>query len=188
VGDRQALVAALGRGEEGAAAALFHEYAPMVERTIGRILGVDDELPDATQEAFLRALRSVGRLRDPQALADWLLQIAVCTATDWVRRRQRRRWLRLVDPAEIDPPPGNAVDHAGREALRAAYAVLGRMPVEERAVFALRYIEGMDLARLARASDCSLATVKRRLGRATGRFQRLARREPALLPWLEAGT
>jgi RNA polymerase sigma-70 factor, ECF subfamily len=186
VGDRRALVLALGRGDEGAAAALFHEYAPLVERTIGRILGVDDDLPDATQEVFMRALRSVPRLRDPEALTDWLLQITVCTATDWVRRRQRRRWLLFFDPSQLEHPRAQESSEMDREALRATYRVLDRMNVEERMVFALRFIDGMELGSLARASGCSLATIKRRLGRATARFQSLAKREPALAIWVGA--
>lgn len=183
-GDRAALVAALGRGDEGAAAALFHEYAPLVERTIGRILGVDDDLADARQEVFLRALRSVQRMRDPQALTDWLLQITVCTAVDWIRKRKRRRWLLFVEAGERGQEPSFSVDETGRAALRATYRVLDRMSIEERTVFALRHIDGMELTQVATACSCSLATMKRRLSRADARFELLARREPALLLWL----
>jgi len=181
-GDRSAFVAALRRGDEGAAAALFHEYSPLVERTIGRILNVNEDLPDATQEAFLRAIRSVHRLREPQALTDWLLQIAVCTAVDWVRKRRRRRWLTFVDPVEV-PEQSSGFDEAGRDVVRATYRVLERMSVEERTVFALRHIDGMELTQLATVCKCSLATIKRRLVRADARFEALTQHEPALLAW-----
>jgi RNA polymerase sigma-70 factor (ECF subfamily) len=183
-GDRAALVAGLRRSDEGAAVAFFHEFAPLVERTLGRLVGVDADLPDATQEVFLRALRSMHRLRDPQALTDWLLQITVCTATDWVRRRQRRRWLVFFDPAQLQSPSTPGPDEVSREALRATYRALDRLSADDRMVFALRYIEGMELTQVADACMCSLATVKRRLTRASDRFQALARSEPALTPWL----
>ena len=96
--DRAALVLGLARRDERAAAAFFKEFSPLVERTIGRIIGFGDDLPDATQEAFLRAMRALERLRDPQALVDWLLQIAVRTAVDVLRRRKRRS-------ARSDSPP-----------------------------------------------------------------------------------
>ncbi len=183
VGDRAALVSALCRGDEGAAAALFHEYVPLVERIVGRVLGVDAELPDVTQDVFVRALGSVHRLRDPQALTDWLMQIAICTATDCVRRRQRRRWLRFVDPAELETPEPTGVDHPAREALSVTYRILDRFPIEERTVFVLRFMEGYGLEQVALSCGCSLATAKRRLQRASARFQNLARREPALRPF-----
>jgi RNA polymerase sigma-70 factor (ECF subfamily) len=183
-GDRAALVAALRRGEEGAAAALFHEYGSLVERTVGRILGVDADLPDVTQDVFFRALRSMHRVRDPQALTEWLLQIAVYTATDWIRKRKRLRWLVFFDPAEVPATQSSSIDEAGRDALRATYRVLDRMGVEERTAFALRHIDGMELKQVATACDCSLATIKRRLGRANEEFRSFAKNEPALLPWL----
>jgi len=184
--DRKALIVALKLRDPSAAEAFFREFEPLVERTISRILGHDDELGDATQEAFLRAIRSLERLRDPQALVDWLIQIAVCTATDFLRRKRRRRWLLFVGAAPTEGPVALERDESGREALRATYRVLDRMNPEERTVFALRFIEGMGIDALANAHDCSRSTVKRRLIRATTRFRTLARKESALVPWLDA--
>ncbi len=183
-GDRRTWVRALIRGDEGAAAAFFNEYESLVERTIARILGADADLADATQETFIRALRSIHRLRDPQAMTEWLLQIAVCTAADWVRRRQRRNWLTFRDPVEMLNSPAATVDAADREALRATYAILDKLSIEERTVFALRVIDGMELKEVASACACSLATVKRRIARAEARFVKLARMAPCLSPWI----
>jgi RNA polymerase sigma-70 factor (ECF subfamily) len=90
----------------------------------------------------------------------------------------------FLDPAEIDSPATPGADDVSREALRATYRVLDRLNAEDRMVFALRYIEGLELTQVASACDCSLATVKRRLTRASDRFQALAKREPALAPWI----
>jgi RNA polymerase sigma-70 factor, ECF subfamily len=182
--DRHALVSALKGGDEAAAAAFFREFEPLVARTIGRILGYDDELGDATQEAFLRAVRSLRSLRDPQALVDWLIQISVCTATDFLRRRRRRRWLTFVGRGSFDEPAAEGIDEVGREAVRAAYRVLDRMRPEDRTVFALRFIGGMDVDTLANAHDCSRSTIKRRLAHAAARFRVLARREAVLAIWV----
>lgn len=184
VEDRHALVAALKGRDESAAAAFFREFEPLVERTIGRILGYDDELGDATQETFLRAVRSLHRLREPQALVDWLIQISVYTATDLLRRRARRRWLMFVGTAPSEHP-AVAADDAAREAVRATYRVLDRMRPDERTVFALRFIDGMEIDSLANAVDCSRSTVKRRLARAVSRFRILARGEAVLASWVE---
>lgn len=183
-GDDHALLRALERGDRGAAAALFDRYAALVERTIARLLGADSELADSVQEAFIRVLRSVHRVRDPQALPEWIIRIAVCTAADCLRRRKRRRWL-LFGPASTEPSV--ELDADGREALRATYAVLDQLSIEDRMVFALRIIDGMELRQVAAACDCSLATVKRRLERAEERFTRLARKHPALGSWMHDG-
>ena len=184
VGERGAWVKALARGDEGAAVTFFDEYVALVERTISRIVGLDADIADATQDVFMRCLQSVHRLKDPQAMTQWVIQIAVYTAADWVRRRNRRRWLTFYDPVDIAKYPLVSADSASRDALRATYLVLDQLTVEERAVFALRFIEGMELREVASACKCSLATVKRRLGRAEVRFEAIARNYPVLMPWL----
>jgi RNA polymerase sigma-70 factor (ECF subfamily) len=185
-GDDHALLRAFGRGDRGAAAALFDRYAALVERTIARILGADSELADAIQEAFVRMLHSAHAIRDPQALPEWVIRVAVRTAVDTLRRRRRRRWL-MLDPTESIEPDGVEADLEGREALQATYAILDRLPIDERTVFALRYLEGMELRQVAAACECSLATVKRRIERAEARFVLLARRHPALQAWMADG-
>ncbi len=75
-----------------------------------------------------------------------------------------------------------------RESLRVTYAVLDRLGVDERIAFALRFIEGLELAEIAAACGVSFNTVRRRLARAEKRFLALAQREPALHEWLEGGT
>lgn len=185
-GDDHALLRALTRGDQGAAAALFDRYSGLVERTIARVLGVDSELPDAVQEAFERVLRSVHGVRDPQALPGWVIRIAVCTAADFLRRRRRRRWL-LLEPTYEREVETTEADLDGREALAATYAVLDQLSIEDRTVFALRIIDGMELQGVADACDCSLATIKRRLERALARFALLARKHPSLDPWLRDG-
>ena len=186
VGDDHALLAAFKRGDRGAAAALFDRYAELVGRTIARILGTSSDLSDVVQEAFVRMLRSAHLVRDPQALPEWVIRVAVCTAADELRARKRRRWLLLEPPSDAEPV-GTSADVEGREAVRATYAVLDELSVEERTAFTLRFIDGMDLQRVAASCDCSLATIKRRLERAEARFRALARRHAVLAGWLSQG-
>ncbi|MEZ4313044.1 MAG: sigma-70 region 4 domain-containing protein [Polyangiaceae bacterium] len=81
-----------------------------------------------------------------------------------------------------------AADKEVRGALEATYAVLGELPADERIAFALRFIEGMELTEVAASCGVSLATIKRRIGRAEGRFVEKARRHPILAGRVEGGT
>lgn len=190
--DDYALIAGIRRGDPAAAAALYDQYRALVERTLVRILGFDSELSDTVQETFIRALASTRLLRDPQALPSWMIRISVCTASDLIRRRRRGRLLfhLFSEPAEVD----EAVDAAAveaeadletRRALSAAQALLNGLPVPERIAFALRKLEGMELKDVAHACGCSLATIKRRLARAEGRFLARAQKQPELKNWLD---
>jgi RNA polymerase sigma-70 factor (ECF subfamily) len=188
--DDYALVAGIRRGDATAAAALFAQYRGLVERTLVRILGFDSELADAAQETFIRALGSTRLLRDPQALPGWLIRIAVCTASDLIRRRRRRRWLQFfAEPQEIAQQASGLIfegepDLEARQALVAAQAILSNLPTDERIAFSLRRLEGMEIKDVARACGCSLATIKRRLARAEKRFLARAERYQALASWL----
>jgi len=188
--DEYALVDGIRRGQAAAATALFLRYRTLVERTLVRILGFDSEVPDAVQETFIRALDSTRLLREPRALPGWLVRISVCTASDLLRRRKRRRWLHaVVEPGELADKTSTVMleaepDMEARQALQAAYQIFAGLPAEERIAMSLRRLEGMELKEVADACGCSLATVKRRLARAESRFLSRVRGYPALERWL----
>ena len=184
VGDEAGLLEGLKRAEPGAQATFFDAYEPAVRRVLARILGVGDELCDAMQECFFRAFRSIEAVEDPKALKSWAMRVAVNVALDQLRQRRRRRWLVLVGADSWREPSVPTASNELRAVLRATYRVLDRLPGEERVVFALRRIDGMELADVARVCGVSLATVKRRLSRAEDRFFSLAKRRPELVEWM----
>jgi RNA polymerase sigma-70 factor (ECF subfamily) len=189
--DHAALVQGLLADNPAAKAAFFTRYATDVERLITHLIGLDRDLADIVQEVFVQALSSIRSLRDPAALKPWLLRIATHCARRTLRSRTRRGWLRFFVDAEEEArsvPISQALDVEGRETLRAMYALLDRVPPDERIAFALRYIDGMDLTEVAAACAVSLATTKRRLRRAEERFLRLARSHPLLEQWVEGGS
>lgn len=183
-GDDRVLVDALRRGHLGAKAAFFDRFAGPVRRVITRVLGGGPDVDDLVQDTFVAALGSIDGLDDPRALRGWITKVAVFTARSEIRRRTRRRWLRFFAPEDVPEVPTSAIDPETTAAARATYAVLGRMPIDERVPFALRLLDGMELTEVAAAEGVSLATIKRRLARAEARFRALAAREPALRPWL----
>jgi RNA polymerase sigma-70 factor (ECF subfamily) len=185
-GDDAALVAAIKGGHPGATTALFDRYGAHVRSVLARLMGLDTELADLLHDVFVAALDKIDQLSDPSLLKGWLTSIAVFTARGTIRKRARWRWLRLVDePPEV---PVNGPNPAVRETLGRMYAVLDRLPPDDRIAFALRFVQGMELTEVAAACEVSLATIKRRLAKAEQRFLELARQEPALVEWMEGGT
>lgn len=181
--DDPAIVMALRAGNGTGAEALWDRYHAHIRRVMIRMLGVSNDIDDAVQDVFLEAVRCVHSLEDPRRLAGWLTQIAVLTARGVLRRRRRRRWLRFLAPEEI-PDIGVAPVQLVEQTLRRALHVIDGLPDEERIVFCLRFIEGMEIAEVAEACRISLATVKRRLARARERFDGGARTDPLLREWL----
>jgi RNA polymerase sigma-70 factor (ECF subfamily) len=192
VGDDAAMVAAMRAGNRAAIAAFYDRHHAHVLRTLTRVLGPERELSDLHHDVLVSALGSLDELRDPAALRPWLTSIAVFTARTRILRRKRGWWLRLLPWDEL--PEVAIASEAGApraevtEALRATYAVLDELPVDERMPFALRFIGGMELTEVAGACAVSLATIKRRLARAEASFTTRARAHPALTEWIEGGT
>jgi RNA polymerase sigma-70 factor, ECF subfamily len=183
-GSDEELVTSLHEGVPSAGRDLVYAYGGHVRKVLMRVLGPDRELDDLAQDVFVMALESLHRLENPRALRGWLAQIAVFRARRCLRGRKQWQILRFFAPEQMPPGRATTPDFEASEALRAAYRLLSSLQVDERIAFALRFIEGMDLAEVAAACRVSLATTKRRLARAEVRFGELARDEPALAEWM----
>lgn len=188
VGDDRALVQALRARHPGAVAAFYDRHAARVHRTLRAVLGADADLPDLLQEVFIRAIDAVDDLDDVDRVESWLTTMAIYTARAQIRRRVRRNWLNLFSPRHVEADAYTASCSDARFALREVYAVLEKLPVNERLAFALRVIDGLTLPDAAEACGVSLATFKRRIARAEKAFLESARTRPALTEWLERGT
>lgn len=155
------------RGGDGwAEEALFRRHAPAVHGTVVRLLGSRHDAEDVVQDTFIAALADLERLRNPDALKPWLLQIAVRK----VQRRFRRRKLlaalgldRTVDDATLDALAEPGASPEERAELSLLAAKLDRIPSNERIAWMLRHVEGSTLPEVARLCGCSLATAKRRI-------------------------
>jgi RNA polymerase sigma-70 factor, ECF subfamily len=165
------LVRATRLGHRDAFASLVGRYERVVWVTARRILGDDDAVADAAQEAFLQAYRRLHALREPSLFAGWLLRIARREASRMARLRSRHPTLSLDEcdnerPSRPDGPEGPF--SADSEELLAAIADL---PDHERSVVVLRYVDGRSVAEIAAACGRPVGTVTKQLSRALERLR-----------------
>jgi RNA polymerase sigma-70 factor (ECF subfamily) len=178
------LIAAFLRDEEWAAAGLWDRYAPLVRRILSRALGPGQDLEDLVQESFIRLYRKLPGLRDAEACKSFVVTIATRVLQTELRSRWLRRWLGLFDDGTVPERAGESADLEARDALHRFYRLLDRLGPQQRTVFVLRQIEGLELTEVAEAAGVSLATVKRWLPRITRRLHAQAQRDPALHAYL----
>jgi RNA polymerase sigma-70 factor (ECF subfamily) len=143
--------------------ALFARFAPYVASIGKRLLGRDGEVDDLVQEVFLAALSGLRGLRDPDAARSWLATVAVRNAHRRLRRRRVLQWLGLADEVSPDDLADDTVAPEQRAKLARVYALLDRLPPDQRVAWILRHVEGERLDAVARLCGCSLATAKRRI-------------------------
>jgi RNA polymerase sigma-70 factor (ECF subfamily) len=150
----------------------FREHAPYLARVALRVLGRRDEVEDLVQQTFIEACSSLKNLRNPDAIRAFLAAITVRLARRTLRVRRLKQWVLFDDaPDYLDVADArhSAVD---RVLLAKVYEVLDTLPADERIAWALQYIEGEALERVASLCQCSLATVKRRVARAQAAIER----------------
>jgi RNA polymerase sigma-70 factor (ECF subfamily) len=181
--DDREIAQGLAAGEAWAATAAWNKHSPMVFGFLQRAIGPDGDVEDLTQEVFLRVFSKARELRDSGALRSFVFSVAVRTLKWQLRRRRVRRILQLTSHGETPESAAPAPDAESRQALRRFYAILDRLSAGDRAAFALRHIEGMKLEEVGDALRISVATVKRRLYRATRTVTQLVDSDPSLAPY-----
>lgn len=166
------LVALAVEGNNSAFEVLYRRHAGFAIHLATRINGSARDVEDVVHDAFVSAFERLRDLQDPSAFRGWLGSIVVHT----VRSRMRRGRLMAVlglgprgEAVDIDDLASPQASPAVRAQIAQIYALLKTVPTDERIAWTLRSVEGHDLETVARLTDCSLATVKRRIQR-TQRF------------------
>lgn len=118
---------------------------------------------DVAQEVAIKALRNIGRLRDPDALGAWLHRTTVRTAIDEHRRTGRRR---AAEEGFAGDGPVAHVDDDGA-GHRDALEMLRPLPHRQRAAMTLRHVHDLTDRQIARALGCRTGTARSLLSRAT---------------------
>jgi RNA polymerase sigma-70 factor (ECF subfamily) len=155
------------RGDREAFRRLVERYERPVFALLGRMLcasGQESLVEDLAQETFVRVFHGLttfgadGRLN----LSGWILTIAARLALDELRRPARAEALsdHLPDDARTDR-------ESERRGLAAAIErAVEQLSAEQRAVFLLREVHGLEYDAIAEALEVDLGTVKSRLSRA----------------------
>lgn len=147
--------------------ALVMTHHQTVMRTASRLLGRGEDARDATQEVFLRLLRSRENVRGD--LGRWLYRVTVNICNDHFRRRKPTREL-LAHSADPAPGPEYLMRIKEREQLfRQGLKILTK---RERSVLVLREIQGLSAAEIGAMLEINEATVRGHVHRARTKLAR----------------
>jgi RNA polymerase sigma-70 factor (ECF subfamily) len=165
-------------GEPDAFDALVRRWGLPLRRYALTFADSEDVVDDLVQEIWLRVVRGLVRLRDPNRFRSWLFGIAHRTAMDRLRVRYRTR--EVMDDAPL-PDIADPIDPAllmEREiALNALAAGLTQLGPNERQVLQLFYLENLTIAEIADIMNVPTGTVKSRLFRARSQLKHKIEKE-----------
>jgi len=155
------------QGDAAAFSALVQRHERRMYNVALRILGRDEDARDATQDAFLTALRKLDQFRGDAAFSTWMHRVTVNACYDILRKRARQPMLHAVTEEGFAPEPGPPIpDHADRVAgTTDVERALAEVAMEFRVVLVLHDVQDMAYEDIARTLEIPLGTVKSRLHR-----------------------
>lgn len=131
-------------GHSGSMDELVRRHTDAAFRVAFGILRDEDQAADVTQDAFLKAFKSLGTFRGEASFKTWLLTITANEAKGVLRKKARRRETPIESVAPVASP-----ERSPEEALQASQdrerilAVLQELPEKQREAVTLRIFEGM---------------------------------------------
>lgn len=163
------------KGDANAFEHLVHAYEKTVYNLALRTLGNREDAEDVTQEAFLKAYRSLDSFRGDSKFSVWLYRIVSNLCLDLLRSRQRKPTQSLT-VEDDDGETGEleiSDDHFSPERLldrkltrESVQRGLAALPDDARQILLLRELQGMSYEEIAQALDLEPGTVKSRIFRA----------------------
>jgi RNA polymerase sigma-70 factor (ECF subfamily) len=168
-------------GDTKAWDAVVRRSAPMVYRLACRMLRDDTLAEDATQEAFLRMVRSIETFDPTRAFEPWACRITVNVCLRRLENGSRRELgaRALMDFAhdeDGDSETSPEVHASRREILAILEQGFSALSGQDRGLLTLRYREGLSDAEVAQVCRLPVNTVKTRIFRARAQLVQHVRR------------
>jgi RNA polymerase sigma factor (sigma-70 family) len=172
----QLLVLRYRRGDDNALTDLVAMWEKPLFYYIRRLVTTEDDAWDALQETWIRAVRGIGKLKNPESFPSWLYRVARNATSNFIRDNHR---MESLSDKEID------LDAAGQEANRGFSAAdaalihrgLQQLPLAQREVLTLFFLEDFSLEEISSITGIATGTVKSRLYYAKKALRNLIEKE-----------
>jgi RNA polymerase sigma-70 factor (ECF subfamily) len=173
--DESKLIQLAKTGSVAAFEQLVEAYDQKLYNMAYRMLGNREDARDMTQEAFLRAYRSLDGFREESSFSTWIFRIAKNACLDRIRKRSQVQAVSIDEPIqteegqvqrELPSDLGDPEEYAEQQELSAVvHSALQELTDEYRTAVVLRDLQGLSYNEIAEVMEVSLGTVKSRIYR-----------------------
>jgi RNA polymerase sigma factor (sigma-70 family) len=169
------LIKKLQQGEQEAFKKVIDLYQNMVYNTIISIVQNEADAEDITQEVFIQVYQSVGSFKGDAKFSTWLYRITIAKSLDNEKRKRRKKRFAFMQslfgedgqaqyhPVEFNHP-GVILDN--KEKAGELFKALQKIPDNQRIVFTLNKIEGLNNNEIAEIMNITFYAVESLLARA----------------------
>jgi RNA polymerase sigma-70 factor (ECF subfamily) len=149
-------------GEPAAWDTLFRRYQLPLYVYIFELVRDEPAGLDIVQETFIAAARNIGGLRDDKKFGSWLFGIAHQKCIQHWRKRKEILFDEIPEPPdELENSPDDLLIR--REQEDEFMNLLHQLPLPQRSVLLLHFVEEFALDEIAGITETSLGTVKSRM-------------------------
>jgi len=147
-------------GDESALRELIERYSPGLRLFLAKICDRRSSADDLLQETWVDVYQKINRLENPAAFVAWLYRIA----RDKAFREMRRRPIPSQEsdercPDQIAEPEEDFTPEEAEQVRLALY----ELPIDQREMLILRFVESMSYQQIGEVIGCPLGTVRSRL-------------------------
>jgi RNA polymerase sigma-70 factor (ECF subfamily) len=155
------------QADEDATRALIEQLSPQLYRFFAaQQFGNPDDASDMFQDTWLRIHRVRHTYRAGEPLLPWVYAIARRVRVDSYRRRRRIATREVA----VEVLPGTPTQTGAADELPLFDQLIADLPSSQREVLTMLKVNGLSLEEIARATSCSVGSVKQKAHRA---YQRL---------------
>ena len=163
------------KGDQAAFARLRQKYHDSIFNLIYRMIRDKEEVPDLTQEAFIKAFTSLESYNEEYAFSTWLYKIATNNCIDYIRRKKLRAFsldkpieskegeLTFEVPDSTYEPDREMIALQRTKLLEEA---ISSLPEKYKIVIRMRHVEEKEYQEIAKILNIPLGTVKAHIFRA----------------------
>ena len=153
-------------------AALYQQYGHVVLGRCRYLLGEEEAAKDASQEVFVKVMRSIEGFRGESQTSTWIIRIATNHCLNLIAQR-RAKWRERHRQHVKHMDDEGLLLGADPESARMVKKLLAKLDQETQQIAIHYYVDEMTQEEIGQAMGRSLPTVRKRLKK----FQRVAQKE-----------
>lgn len=166
------LVKRAKEGDKDAFCELVQRYKRQVYFVAYRMTNNHSDANDLSQEAFIRAYKSIGNFKGKSSFSTWLYRIITNMTIDYLRKTGTKQVFELDENMSIKNSYyiNNPIE--GCELHREIKKAIGSLPIKQRVVVELSILDDLSHKEIAKILGCREKTVSWHLFQARNKLQK----------------